>query len=184
MFRKIGIAVGLFAVGLIAFAAVTTSSSAQTPSTTATVTPTAAPSTDLDHWPARIQGRPLSLDAGSTRGWYVWHDENGLHIRTTTPADRDHVFTAVLTTTGTFSDVDKVRLENADDIKVTDNGHRLVVKFHTYDGIDGVDFHIAGGDALRLRFDQGAGLIDASNIFMGRYSVHPDNNPFVIRREG
>ena len=184
MLRKIGIAGGLLAAGIIAFAAISTNSSAQTPAVTPTATPSAVAPADLDHWPARIQGRPLSLDDGSTRGWYFWHDENGLHIRTTTPSDRNHVFTAVLTTTGTFTDVDKVRLEGADDIKVSDNGHRLVLKFHTYDGIDGANFRIAGGDALRLRLDQGGNLIDSANIFLGRSSVHPEHNPFTILRRG
>ncbi len=186
MWRKIGIGTAVVAAGVIAFAAWSSSSSAQTPpatTSTATQPPAAAANADMDHWAARIQGRPESLDAGSTRGWYFWHDDNGLHLVTTTPSDRVHYFTAVLTSTGTFRDIDKMRLENVDDVKVSDNGHRLVVKFHTHDGIDGVNFHLAGGDAVRLHLDQGGQTIDPSNIFLGRFSVHPDHNPFTVRRQ-
>jgi hypothetical protein len=151
--------------------------------------PTAGPCVDVvanpsdpEHWPCAIQGRPSKLDDGSTRGWYFWHDANGLHLDTTTPLDRDHYFTAVLTTRGTFRDMDKVHHESVDDVKLTDGGHKLVVRFHTHDGIDGVNFHVDGGDSLTLRLDQGGHLIDRANIFMGHNNVHPASNPFTIHR--
>ena len=142
---------------------------------------------DGEHRPrplaAADQGRPESLDAGGTNGWYFWHDDAGLHIRTTTPADRNHVFTAILTTGGVFRDVDKVRLEHADDVQLLDGGHVLIVRFHTYAGIDGVDFRIGGGDGLHLRFDEAGNLVPASHIFLGHFSVHPGDNPFSVRRK-
>jgi hypothetical protein len=149
-----------------------------TPAPTATVTP----ANDPEHWPAWIQGRPKSLDDGSTAGWYFWHDDSGLHIATTTPSDKDHVFSAVLTSAGTFRDIDKIRLEGADDIKLLDGGHRLVVKFHTHDGIDGVNFHLDGGDQMKLRFDEAGRLVGPSRIFVGAFSVHPGADPFVVHR--
>ena len=145
-------------------------------------TPSTAALNDSEHWPAAIEGRPTKLDDGSARGWYFWHDGNGLHLDTTTPQDKGHVFEAVLTTKGTFRDIDKIHLEGADDVKLLDNGHKLVVQFHTYDGIDGVNFHIDGGDSLRLRLDEGGHLIDRSSIFIGHGNAHPWNDPFTIDR--
>jgi hypothetical protein len=146
--------------------------------------PAPPPTASDEHWPDWIQGRPASLEAGGTAGWYFWHDDDGLHVRTTTPSDRDHVFTATLGTNGRFTDVDKVRLEDADDIRLSADHQHLELKFHTHDGIDGVDFRIAGGDRLRLEFNEGGEPIDPANIFVGRLSLHPESNPFVVRRRG
>ena len=145
-------------------------------------TPTTTAPTDPERWPAAIEGRPTKLDQGSARGWYFWHDSSGLHLDTTTPSDNLHVFEAVLTTDGTFRDVDKIRLEGADDVVLLDNGHKLVVQFHTHDGIDGVNFHVDGGDSLTLRLDVNGHLIDRSNIFIGHSNVHPWSDPFTIER--
>lgn len=147
--------------------------------------PTASASTntaDPEFWPLDIQGRPTKLDAGSTRGWYFWHDDNGLHLDTTTPRPTDHTFQAVLTTKGTFRDIDKIHLERDDDIILLNNGHELVVQFHTYDGIDGVNFHIDGGDSVTLRLMENGHLIDRGNIFVGHDNEHPWSDPFTIDR--
>ncbi|MBF6601110.1 MAG: hypothetical protein IVW36_11435 [Dehalococcoidia bacterium] len=186
MFRKIGLlAAALAVVALTAVAsAPSAGASADGPSATTNGATTTTPSAGMDRWPLRIEGRPAGLDAGDANGWYFWSDASGLHIRTTTPADRNHVFTAVLTTSGVFRDVDKVRLENADDIRVLDGGHKLVVRFHTYAGMDGVDFRIGGGDGVRLRLDEAGRTVPPARIFLGRFGVHPANNPFdVLRRE-
>lgn len=194
MFKRFGLAavvIGLGAVALMGFipsAGVSASTPGGTATTPAAATPATAGTTgavapaDYEGWPLRIQGWPLRLDNPGANGWFLWHDRDGLHIRTTTPAPKDHVFTAVLTTDGTFADVRKVRLEGADDIAVLQNGHVLVVKFHTYNGVDGVDFRIAGGSGLRLRLDEAGSLVPPSHIFMGRYGVHPADNPFGVRR--
>ncbi len=151
-------------------------------STTPASTTTTPGLSDPERWPAWVQGRPTKLDDGSARGWYFWHDASGLHLDTTTPQDRNHAFEAVLTTAGTFYDIDKIHLESGDDVQLLDHGHRLVVKFHTYSGIDGVNFHIAGGDSVRLRLEEGGHLIDRSNIFVGHFNVHPATDPFTIHR--
>ena len=144
-------------------------------------TPAMSP-TDPEYWPAWIQGQPENFRPGGPNGWYFWHDGSGLHIRTTNPSDKNHVFTAVLTTGGTFADIQKVRLESNDDIRLLDNGHRLVVRFHTYDGVDGVNFHVVGGDRLRLRFDEAGKLIGPDRIYAGAEAIHPASDPFTVNR--
>jgi hypothetical protein len=132
-------------------------------------------------WPAWIEGRPDELERGGTNGWYFWHDAAGMHVRTTTPSDRNHPFTAVFSTNGRFFDIEKVRLEGRDDIRLLDNGRKLVVKFHTYSGIDGVDFKVAG-TTLRLELREFGRLVPPSHIFAGQHSVHPPSNPFRVVR--
>ena len=148
----------------------------------APTSPAPATAASADHWPTWIEGRPKLLDAGGTNGWYFWHDAEGLHIRTTTPSDKSHAFTAVLTSAGTFTDVQKVKLEGADDVVLSHDGHTLTVKFHTYDGIDGVNLRLAGGEGMTLRFAEGGHRLDASNIFAGLFGVHPESNPFHVSR--
>ncbi len=173
------LAAAAFAAGFGAVS-LTPATLAAGPSAPATDSPTTAH--PVDHWPAWIQGRPLSLHAGGALGYYFWHDETGLHLWTTTPSNRDHVFTAVLTTRGTFRDVSGQQLEPGDHYKVLDHGHRLVMQVHTYSGIDGVNFRIDGGDGVTLRLYYDGHLIDPSNIFAGRFSVHPRANPFTVER--
>ena len=189
-----GIAVVASAIGFAILSTTSGSADAAGPQPTPTATPTTAPTgdtpldpsatgvTNFENWPLWIQGRPHGLDAGDTNGWYFWHDDSGLHLRTTTPSDKDHPFEAVLTTTGgTFFDISKVRLEGADDIKLTDGGHRLVVKFHTYAGIDGVDFRTTG-DHLRLNLQEFGHQVPVSHIFAGHFDLHPNSNPFGVNR--
>ena len=135
-----------------------------------------------DHWPLRVQGRPAGLDAGDTNGWYVWHDDDGFHVRTTTRSDADHAFVGVFVTEGQFTDIDKVRFEGADDLRVTDGGHKLVVKFHTHDGMDGVNFRVTG-DRLSLKLSENGDLVPLHRIFIGNDGDHPFENPFVIHRD-
>jgi hypothetical protein len=138
------------------------------------------------HWPAWIQGRPLSLEPGGTTGFYFWHGvggaDDGLNLYTTTPYDRETTFTAVLTTNGRFRDLHRERFEPADASAISPDGHRLVLRFQTHDGIDGVNFHLEGGTYVTLRLYKEGHEIDPSSIFVGAFSVHPDTNPFTVYR--
>ena len=143
---------------------------------------TALADTGDGEWPVWIEGRPLSLEPGSAPGFYFWHDEEGLHLFTTTPWEQERTFTAILTTDGHFRDLDQTRFEPADDAAIIDGGRRLIVRLHTYDGIDGVSFRIAGGDRLTLRLYVEGHPIDPAFIFAGRHSVHPNDNPVTAHR--
>ena len=58
----------------------------------------------------------------------------------------------------------------------------MTFSFHTYDGIDGVDFHIAGGSYVKLDLKRDGKRISTDNIFLGEDSVHPEHNPFEVDR--
>jgi hypothetical protein len=133
-------------------------------------------------WTGHVQGRPASFSAGGTDGYYVWHDDAGLHLRTT---DSSGVFkyTGVLRTNGTFADVNAVRLEPDDRFEVLDGGHALRFQFITAEGVDGLDFQVDGGTRVRFDLERDGHRIDASNIFLGEDAVHPTHNPFAIHRD-
>lgn len=131
-------------------------------------------------WSPATEGDP-GLTHEMPTGYYLWRDDNGLHLRTHGP-DEEHLFTARLWTDGTFTDVDAVRLESRDDFAVIDGGHTLVLRFHTYDATDGVNFRIRGGSRLRLALKLDGEYVETESIFLGARGIHPRTNPFTIKR--
>ena len=127
-----------------------------------------------------LEGEP-TLDHSKPVGYYIWHDERGFHLRTHGPGDQ-HLFEARLRTDGEFVDVDTVRLESRDDVAVVDGGHTLLLRFHTYDWTDGVNFRIRGEDRdfLRLNLQLDGEPIATESIRLGRWERHPRQNPFTI----
>lgn len=132
-------------------------------------------------WPDRLEGKPDSFSNDARLGYYIWHDDAGLHLRTTGPGPR-RLFKAKLTTDGSFSNVQLIRLEGDDWFSVRGGGQTLVTQFETFDGIDGVDFRIDGGNELRLKLKLDGQLIPTRDIYLGRNGEHPSENPFVLQR--
>ncbi|MBI4492362.1 MAG: hypothetical protein HY690_06170 [Chloroflexi bacterium] len=131
-------------------------------------------------WSDVVEGQP-ALTSESPAGYYLWHDQDGMHLRTHGPGD-EHAFVAYLRTDGLFEDVDTVRLESQDDVAVLDGGHTLALRFHTYDYTDGVNFRVRGGTRLRLNLQLDGQLISTDSIYLGAEGHHPEANPFTIFR--
>lgn len=131
--------------------------------------------------PARLAAGAPDLHPRAPTGYYLWHDEGGWHLRTHGPGAR-HEFSARLTTDGTFTAVDAVRLEHRDRIAITDGGRTLRLHWHTYDGLDGVDFRVQGGTFLRFDLELEGRPITPERIFLGRRGHHPAHNPFTLVR--
>ena len=132
-------------------------------------------------WEGPVNGGAPDIDENSPTGYYIWHNDDGFHLRTHGPHDR-HDFVARLHTDGAFEDVDAIKLEERDRVEVLDGGHELLIEFHTYDFTDGVNFHVNGGDHLRFALRLDGRLISTAHIFLGRDGDHPDDNPFVLHR--
>jgi hypothetical protein len=125
------------------------------------------------------EGAPNVTDDSPT-GYFIFHDENGFHLRTHGPK-AEHDFRAVLRTKGTFENVDLIKLEPDDSVQLENGGHRMVIHFHTFDGIDGVNFTVNGGDSLHLKLDLDGKLAPTSQIYLGPQGRHPKHNPFKIK---
>jgi hypothetical protein len=125
------------------------------------------------------EGAPDVTDSSPT-GYFIFHDENGFHLRTHGPK-AEHDFEAVLRTKGTFEHLDLIKLEPDDRVHVTDGGHRMVIHFHTYDGIDGLNFTVNGGDALRLNLKLDGQRASTNQIYLGPQGRHPKHNPFTLK---
>jgi hypothetical protein len=140
--------------------------------------PVSAQSAPSGQTASATQGAP-DIDQNSPTGYYIWHDDNGWHLRTHGPGAR-HDFDARLHTNGTFENVDPVRLEDGDRVDVVDGGQGLVVQFHTFDFTDGVNFTLRDPDRLRFAARLDDHLIGTDRIFLGPDKHHPASNPFVV----
>lgn len=137
-------------------------------------------------WQSRIEGRPVSLEAGGTSGVYFWHDpDGGLYLRTTDPENVEHWYTGQIATDGTIRDLDRSRLEPGQgDMATVDPTHHLITfRFHTFSGLDGIEYFIDGGSYQTVDLQRDGVDLPIDNIFLGAYSVHPDNNPFKVCRD-
>jgi hypothetical protein len=127
------------------------------------------------------EGDP-GLAADAPMGYYLWHDGTGMHLRTHGPGE-EHLFVARIHTDGQFVDVTSVGGEGRDSVAIVDGGHTLVLRVHTFDAIDGVDFRIEGGTQVRLRLGLDRSPISTDNIFLGAARAHPDSNPFTLPQQ-
>jgi hypothetical protein len=124
-----------------------------------------------------------TVDLSSPAGYYLWNDDSGSHLRTHGPDANEHDFDAVLHTDGTFTNVNAIRLDavNMDRVEVTDGGHALVMHFHTFNFVDGVDFTVDSGKRISGDLKMDGQPIDTSMIFVGADQSHPNNDPFVLQ---
>jgi hypothetical protein len=125
------------------------------------------------------EGAPDITD-GSPSAYYVWHNDDGWHLRTHGPGAQ-HDFDAVLRTNGTFENVDVVKLEGDDSVNVTDAGHTLRIHFHTFDLTDGVNFTVRDGEHVRFNLTLDDKQAATSDIFLGPNGRHPKHNPFTVK---
>ena len=134
-------------------------------------------------WGSRIEGRPASFEAGETSGVYFWHEsDQGLHLRTTDPEGREHWFSGEIYTDGTIRGLDLVKAEQDDTAHVSDSGHLLSFRFHTYSGIDGLNYFIDGGTYQTVELRRDGTQLSVDRVFLGEDSVNPDHNPFRSER--
>ena len=171
-------------------ATTTTTISAVGPTTTTTVgtmpsptapTPAPADSCGKGAWPAQVQGRPLSFEAGD--GVYLWDDPDGawaLRVTHTGPQDNT-VISGTLTTSGKFVDVHRGKAGD-DIIAVGANKRTILFRFVNYGWLDGFDFATRCSGALSASFYIGGNLASATSIHLGAAASSPASNPFKVQR--
>lgn len=131
--------------------------------------------------PESAQGVSADADRDDApMGYYIGRaGDGGIALRTHGPNARHH-FTAVLRTDGEFVDVESVRFERGDALRISDDGHTLRYDVHSFDGIDGVNFKVRDGDVVTFRLELNDELISTDHIFLGRDGLHPAHNPFRL----
>jgi hypothetical protein len=132
-------------------------------------------------WAPKVDGKPDMFKPGETRGYFIWHNDNGLHMRMTTRG-KEHVFSGVINTDGKFTDVKEQNLEHGDFFKVGINKDMIIFRTTTAGGIDGINFKIRGGKYVRFDLFMDGHKIDTREIYIGDNGWHPKHSDFTLHR--
>jgi len=133
-------------------------------------------------WPQFLEGRPAGYHPGQFRGYYIWRDDSGFNLRTTSNP-QEHVFTGSIRTDGDLVDIRMVRQEQGDHTRVDQSRDIIQFRFKTTpQDADGIDFKIRGGGKVHFELFIDGKPVHAHEIHLGRNSQHPRNNNFSLPR--
>ena len=132
-------------------------------------------------WHAPVEGVPQALLQWDTRGYFIWHDNDGMHLRVRAML-RPHTFTGVIQTDGQFISYHDKQLEPGDYFTLDSDHNTLRFKLSVVGGVDGIDFKILGGTYLRFDLGMNGYRVNPTEIFLGEDNWQPSLNHFVLRR--
>jgi hypothetical protein len=133
----------------------------------------AAPSNKLD-------GKPVAFDSGNSTGYFIWQDNDGLHLRSTTTQIK-RVFSGTISTDGNFEDVFG-RYSGGDDyFRINEKRDQAVFQFTTTGDTASIDLRIFNGTNVSFNLSMDGKSIDPVNIFIGWDGWHPDSHKFTLR---
>ena len=156
-------------------------------------------STSAFAWGPKIDEKPDGFQPGKTRGYFIWRDQNGFHLWTTTRGQR-HIFTGTITTDGDRFEVRPQSLENGnnrhfghlfinnrhdkqDSVKVDHDRDTIRFRFdNAGSDLDGINFRVAGGSKVKFDLYMDGKRIDPSEIFIGEEGWHPGRSAFTMYR--
>lgn len=126
-----------------------------------------------------FQGRP-KFKVGAELGAFVWHDEDGQHVRFTTKGKVVRKFSGKVCGAKVVK-LDPFELEPADSATIGPEGHCVHFAFTTDGAVDGFDFR-AEGAVLTYDFQQDGKQMPVGLIRVGANNKHPNESPFVLNR--
>jgi hypothetical protein len=138
--------------------------------------PPAAPAAN-EEYKGIAEGRPPQFHSGQVESFWVWHDGNGWHVRTTTHTQNHRFSGRVWGLRGEVGNVRATRTEWND--RFHHEGNQMAFDFHTQGGEDGFDFGIAEGDCAQFYL-----LVDGQSnpgrVFIGAGEKHPTGAAFRL----
>ncbi|WP_156478704.1 hypothetical protein [Anaerosporomusa subterranea] len=155
-------------------------------------------STSAFAWGPKIDERPDSFRQGRSQGYFIWRDQNGFHLWTSTTNGQRHVFTGTITTDGDRFEVKAVDLENSaktpfarmynhnrpnrqDSIKIDHDRDTIKFRFNNSGrDVDGITFRTIGGSKVKFDLYMDGKRIDPSEIFIGEEGWHPGRSVFTM----
>lgn len=151
-------------------------------------------------WGLKLDERPDAFRPGQNRGYFIWRDQKGFHLWTTTRGQR-HVFTGTVTTDGDRLDVKLKDIEGrseerpfghlftwnrpdrGDRVKLDQDRDTVRFRFDNSGGdVDGIDFKVVGGSKVRFDLYMDGQRIDPSEIYIGDEGWHPGRSAFTMYR--
>lgn len=154
---------------------------------------------------ADINGKPEDLRPGGVPGYYIWQDDSGFHVWTTSRG-REHAFSGVIRTDGRIVHVRGHRLEAGDSFRVysdiqenvwfrssdRNDGRQFVLggrqisfendqlrfKFETEGGSDGINFRIVNASFVEFDLYEDGRPVHRRQVFIGDEGWHPRGHKF------
>lgn len=124
------------------------------------------------------EGQPRSFKAGLTHRYFVWHDQTGWHVRTTTAKEKHRFHGEVVAIDGIIGQLSPLPGERFDRAKLSPNKDRIIFDLITVKDLDGFDFK---SEAKELRFKL---FMDDKErpelVFVGLTAANPSLVPFVM----
>lgn len=130
-----------------------------------------------------IQGRPASIDTSTSAGYYIWQEGNRWHVRTVN-AGMQRLFTGMVETDGTFSDVSTQPSEKVERVAVNVRSEKIEFHFNSLAKSDGFSFTIQNSQNAKFTLYLDGLPIEPSSIHLGRQNRHPDSHTFTIGATG
>ena len=132
-------------------------------------------------WSPRLEGKPDNFDPGQSRGYFIWHDKNGLHVWTTSRG-QNHEFSGVIRTNGKFANLSDQRFERNDFYKLSSKRDVITFKFKTDGGVDGLNFKVEGGQYVDFDLFIDGHRVNPKDIHIGDRGWSPKGSDFRLYR--
>jgi hypothetical protein len=177
-FRKTGILTAIAGLSLLV-ASATPAVAQSTPTTTAATT--AKKGCDTGRYSPIVRNRPAGLAPGAAQGAYLWHDENGWHLRVTHPSNDLVTFSGAIDSSNHISEVGRA-LEGNDEVKLQKQRGRVLFELSNYGRIDGIDFRVGCSNSFTVSLKVNGQPIVNTQVFIGSDKVNPTSVPFRVER--
>ncbi len=132
------------------------------------------------NWAEPTRNRP-TFTKGSPQGAYIWHDENGWHLRVTHPGSDLVTFSGVIDSSSKLSEVGRA-LESSDEVRFQKNKGRVSFEFKNYGAIDGLDFRVGCSNSFTVGLQVNGQPIPNNQVFIGASGTNPLSVPFRAER--
>jgi hypothetical protein len=131
--------------------------------------------------PDTVTGKPAAFKAGLSRGYWIWHDTAGWHLRVTHTGGQKTVFSGTVRTSNKATS-HKVLTERHDRIVRSADRRTTTFRFTNYGKVDGLDFRAGCSATVAFTLLVDGKAISPDRIHLGKADSHPAAAAFTITR--
>jgi hypothetical protein len=131
-------------------------------------------------WPAADEGRPAAHPDAS--GVYLWHSNDGWHLRVNDPGPDRAVFTGTVRVDGQVLSTGRHLEQRGEGVLTRPRAGIVGYRFTNYGGVDGLDLVTRCSSHLTVRARVDGQAVDAAHVWIGADGHHPDAVPTRIAK--